>query len=132
MELEQLRSLALTWSGLLAALAALVIALFLRRLLSEARRGRGRATVIVLLLAPLVHVVAHGLGAAGFTAASAILDVLDVVLLGFGITGILGMLVFDIALGRAGPVPAIARDILQSAAFLLVVLGALHHAGVNP
>jgi small-conductance mechanosensitive channel/CRP-like cAMP-binding protein len=132
MELEQLRNLALTWSGLLAALAALVIALFLRRLLPASRRRRGRATVIVLLIAPLVHFLAHGLGAVGFTAASAVLDVFDVLLIGFGVTGILGMLVFDITLDRAGAVPAIARDILLSAAFLVVVLGALHHAGVNP
>src|SRR4051812_21951593 len=78
MELERLRSLALTWSGLLAALAALVLALFLRRLLPESRRRRGRSTVVVLLIAPLVHFLAHGLGAVGFPTASAVLDVIDV------------------------------------------------------
>src|SRR6185369_2307799 len=103
----------------------------LRRLLPESRRRRGRATVVILVIAPIIHFIAHGLAVVGASPTAAVLDVLVVVLLGFGATGILGMLVFDIALGRTS-VPTIARDVVQTAAFLFIVLGALSGSGVNP
>ncbi|MEO7331546.1 MAG: mechanosensitive ion channel family protein, partial [Minicystis sp.] len=92
---------------------------------------RGRATVVILIAAPLVHFLAHGLSVIGATGTAALLELFIVALLGFGFTGILGMLVFDIVLGRTS-VPTILRDIFQTLAFLVIVLLTLAHSGVNP
>jgi small-conductance mechanosensitive channel/CRP-like cAMP-binding protein len=128
---QRLQQIALTWTGLLATIAALLLALFLRRLLPENRRRRGRVTVAVLAIAPLVHFVAHGLLLLGATTTSAVLEIVMVVLLGAGITGLLGMLVFDLALARTS-VPTIVRDILQALAFLVLIVVALRNSGINP
>ncbi len=128
---ERLQSLALTWNGLLASLAAFAAALFLRRLLPEDRRRRGRLTVLILGLAPLCHFLSHGLMVLGATTTSGVISLLVVALGGLGLAGLLGMLLFDIVLGRSST-PTIVRDVLQMAVFFAIVLFTLGHSGVNP
>jgi len=110
---ERLRGLGLTWSGLAATLTALVAALFLRRLLPRDRAQRGKATVVLLAVAPVLHFLATGVGALGFRVPSAILQLVNLLFLAFGITGAVGLLVFDVTLGRTR-IPTIARDVVQA------------------
>jgi small-conductance mechanosensitive channel/CRP-like cAMP-binding protein len=128
---ERLRGLGLTWSGLAATLIALVAALFLRRLLPRDRAQRGKATVALLAVAPALHFLATGVGLLGFRAPSAILELVNLLFLAFGITGAVGLLVFDVTLGRTR-VPTIARDVVQALAFMVVFFGVLHASGFEP
>jgi small-conductance mechanosensitive channel/CRP-like cAMP-binding protein len=128
---ERLRGLGLTWSGLAATLIALVATLFLRRLLPPDRAHRGKATVVLLAVAPVLHFFATGVGLLGFPASSAVLHLCTLLFLALGITGAVSLLVFDVTLGRTR-VPTIARDILQALAFMLVFFGVLRESGFDP
>jgi small-conductance mechanosensitive channel/CRP-like cAMP-binding protein len=127
----RLGGVGLTWSGLAAALIALVAALFLRRLLPAERESRGKASVALLVVAPPLHFVATGVGFLGHPKTAALLHLVDLLVVALGITGTASLLVFDVLLSRTR-VPTIARDIVQVLAFLLVFFGVLQVGGIDP
>jgi len=127
----RLSHLELTWTGLFVMIGAFVAVLFLRRLLPPARRHRGRLSAMLLGAAPILHLVATGVGLLGAKAASAAIHLLNLLFVIGGVTGVASMVVFDIVLGRT-KVPTITRDLSQAIGFVLVLLGVLHSGGINP
>lgn len=127
----RLQHLELTWAGVLFALGTAVAVLFLRRLLPEGRRNRGRLSTALLFCGPALHFIATGFRLVGATNVSANLHLLNIVCFALGAVGAAGMIVFDIALGRTN-VPPIVRDITLAAAFVGALFGVLRSGGVNP
>jgi small-conductance mechanosensitive channel/CRP-like cAMP-binding protein len=127
--IEHLARVNVSWTALALAVATGIVALFLRLLLPETVRGRGKLPVLFLFLSFLVRVAAIPLATAsvtkGFNLASAFL-------LAMGMTGIGGMLVFDLFLMRIGVrVPTILRDILLAIGFVIAVFSILRYSGAN-
>src|SRR5262245_47349187 len=106
----------LTWPGLILLVGGFVASLFLRRLLPEHRRHRGRLGVLLLGLGPILHLIATALGLAGLESMSATLHLLNIFLVLVGITGVLSMLVFDVVLAHSA-IPTITRDLVQTSVF---------------
>jgi small-conductance mechanosensitive channel len=129
--LEQLRPFVPDWTGLSLLVAGFVVTLLLRRWLPEGRRDRGRLTLLMLLLAPVLHLVASGLELAGVSAVGSPLHAVVLLLVLMGTAGAATFAVFDVALGRA-PVPTLVRDIVQTALFAGLALGVAHSAGFEP
>ena len=127
----RLRQYEVGWIGLFLLTFAFVAVLFLRRLLPEGRRHRGRVSVLLLGVAPILHLVATGMGLLGAPAAAAALHLLNILLVVFGATGTAGMLVFDLALGRTH-IPTIVRDFTQAVAFGVIVFVILRSGGIHP
>ena len=127
----RLRQFELGWGGLGALVLAFVVALLLRRALPEGRRNRGKISVLLLGCAPVFHLVATGLALAGAPSASAALHLLNIVVVIVALTGVLTMVIFDLALGRTS-VPTILRDFTQVAAFGALAFIVLHSGGLQP
>ncbi len=118
-----------SWAALVAALITAVVAVFLRLLLPESVRRRGKWPIVFLTLSVLVRVIAIPLEShavtKGFNLASALL-------LAMGMTGIGGMLVFDLFLARIGVrVPTILRDLLLAIGFVIAVFSIARYSGAN-
>ena len=129
---DRLMAMEPAWSELVTAIVGTVAVLFVRRLLPPEQRGRGKTPLAALLLALVL--MAFATVAAAFAAGTAarILGFLEAVLLAFGLTGLAGMLVFDVGFGRARVrVPTILRDLIQAVAFFIVLMGILREFGVN-
>jgi len=127
----RLRHFELTWTGLFLLIAAFVAVLFLRRLLPERRRHRGRLSVLLLGVAPVLHLIATGFGLIGAPSISAALHLLNLCIVVVAATGVLGMIVFDLALGRTA-VPTIARDLVQAGIFGGILFVVLRSGGIDP
>src|SRR5262249_43555436 len=54
-----------------------------------------------------------------------------VLLLAFGLTGLSGLVLFDLAFRNRLTMPTILRDIVQAAAFFIILLIVLRRSGVN-
>lgn len=119
------------WTGLFFLTAGFVVALFLRRWLPEHRRHRGRTSVLLLGLGPVLHLLATGIGLLGLASVSATLHLLNVFVVLLGITGVSSLVVFDIVLGRTA-LPTITRDLLQTAVFFALSFGVLRSGGLDP
>jgi small-conductance mechanosensitive channel len=118
------------WTGLGALVFAFLVALALRRALPEDRRHRGRVSLVLLGAAPLVHLFATGVALLGGARAAAALHLVNLTAVIFATAGLLGMLVFDVILGRTR-VPTILRDFAQTTAFGVIVIVILRSAGVD-
>lgn len=130
---QRLQHLQLTWAGLLVLIAVQTAALFLRRLLPPDRQHRGRITSYLLPLVPVLSLVARGLSAMGLVAMGAWLHVFNVGLTVVAVTGIAGMLVFDIGLARTPlAVPDLVRDLVYVLLFSLMALAVLDSGGIHP
>ncbi|MBI4511871.1 MAG: mechanosensitive ion channel [Deltaproteobacteria bacterium] len=129
---ERVHHMQLSFGGIAATLVALVVVLFLRRLLPEGKRNRGKAPLFFLVLALLLRGAAIAADAAFAPTAFAILNFLTLAFLSFGISGVVDMLLFDILLSRTRVrVSKILRDLLQAAAFFFIIMGVLKQSGVN-
>jgi small-conductance mechanosensitive channel/CRP-like cAMP-binding protein len=127
--IEHLARVNVSWTALALAVATGIVALFLRLLLPETVKGRGKLPVLFLFLSFLVRVIAVPIESVaitkGFNLASAFL-------LALGMTGIGGMLVFDLFLMRIGVrVPTILRDILLAIGFVIACFSILRYSGAN-
>lgn len=114
-------------------LLAWVVVLFLRRLLPESRRSRGRWGSYALGVAPLLHLLASGFALAGLESASVLLHLCNLALVTTAVANVAGMVVFDIALARTRfAIPDLVRDLTQLALIALITISVLHSAGINP
>lgn len=130
---HRLRYLELTWTALFALVACWVGVLFLRRLLPEGRRERGRWSAYGLGVAPLLHLLATGLGLVGLPAVGASLHLANVALIVASATGVLSMLLFDVALARTRfAVPDIVRGFAHALLLLIILVGVLRGGGIDP
>lgn len=129
---EVISKVQVSWGEFLLTLLILVGLLFLRRLLPPDRKKRGRAALVLLALSLILRLVADGLGYLEYATGMNILGFIAVLLMAFGITGVIALLVFDILLARARVnVPELVRDILQAVAFVVIIIGVLQSHGVN-
>jgi small-conductance mechanosensitive channel/CRP-like cAMP-binding protein len=120
------------WEGILLTLAVLLAMLFVRRLLPPDRRRRGRVHLVFLALSFLLRLAVGGLMTFEMSEAGTVVGFISILLLAFGMTGLIALVVFDISLPRVHvEVPSLVRDILQGLAFLVIIIFVLQGAGVN-
>jgi small-conductance mechanosensitive channel/CRP-like cAMP-binding protein len=130
--LERLRHIQPSYAGLVLLVASLLVVLFLRRLLPASQRHRGKAPLLFLILSLILRLAATVAAVSDATSLWTVCHLLDMLFLAFGITGVCGMLVFDIALGHTRlRVPPILRDLIQAAVFAVIVMSVLRKSGVN-
>lgn len=130
--IEHFRNIHPSWTGLSVAIVAAVVCLFMRRLLPAGEHRRGRLPILFLLLSVLLRVLAMPIEAAGAATLLTILNLVAVLLLAFGLVGVVGMALFDVFLLRLGVrVPSILRDLIQGVAFIVAIMGVLRQSGVN-
>jgi len=127
----RLKHFELGWSGLAALTTAFVVVLFLRRRLPPSRRHRGRVSVLLLGLGPVLHLVATGIRVAGAPGVSNTLHITNLFLVMLGVAGAVGMVFFDLALGRS-QIPTIVRDVSQTVVFGVIVFVVFRSGGLNP
>src|SRR5687768_4834412 len=118
---ERLRHFELGWAGLAGLTAGFVLMLFLRRLLPPGRRNRGRISLLLLGIGPVLHLAATGLRLLGAPTLSGTLHLINMALILLGIAGTASLVVFDILLGRSR-IPTIVRDLVQFAIFGVMVI----------
>jgi small-conductance mechanosensitive channel/CRP-like cAMP-binding protein len=129
---DQYSQLHISWTAMAMAFVAAVGTLFLRRLLPEAGRARGKLPILFLIISIILRLVAVPVEIwatpkvlAGFNLAAAIS-------LTVGLTGISGMVIFDLFLLRVGVrVPTILRGILLVIAFVIALMTILRQSGAN-
>jgi len=130
---QRLRHLELGWTGLGFMVLCWVGVLFLRRLLPDDRRKRGRFSSYALGVAPLLHLVATGFSLAGLDGVAGALHLCNLALVTTAAAGVAGMVLFDIVLARTRfAVPDLMRDLTQVAILGLIVMAVLQSAGVPP
>ena len=130
---RRLQHLELGWTGLGFMLLCWVGVLFLRRLLPDSRRKRGRFSSYALGAAPLVHIVAAAFELAGLDTVAAALHLCNLGLVTTAAAGVAGMILFDIVLARTRfAVPDLMRDLTQVAIMGLIAMAVLQSAGVPP
>jgi small-conductance mechanosensitive channel/CRP-like cAMP-binding protein len=131
--LDTLIQMRFSWGHVITAVLGMILALALSRL-SIGRLHRRRVTIIVAALAVslLLHMTGIGFDVLVKGGAPSALNAGAVLLLAFGLTGLLGLLVFDLGFRRARlDVPTILRDILQAIVFFIILLVVLRRSGVN-
>src|SRR5688572_15999723 len=95
-----LEKVEVSWTGALVTFGLLVGLLFLRRLLPPDRANRGRVALVFLALALLVRLAAGGAELFDRDSLTRALSFVSILLMAFGITGVIAVLVFDILLAR--------------------------------
>src|SRR5262245_56456951 len=116
---ESLMRMQFSWAHVIVAVLAIGLALTLSRLaLGRPYRRRVLIIVVALAVSLLLHVLKMGIDVVVREGAPSALSGGAVLLLAFGITGLLGLLVFDLGFRRARlEVPTILRDIAQAIVF---------------
>jgi small-conductance mechanosensitive channel len=127
---EVLQQVRVSWAAFIFTFVMLVGLLFVRRLLPPDRRRRGRIALILLALSIILRLAAVATDALGRD--PAVLNFLSILLMAFGITGVVALLAFDIGLARTRvSIPELVRDIVQVFAFAIITIAVLQYAGVN-
>lgn len=129
---ERLSHVQLSWVGLATNVVALVLLIALRRWLPPDLRGRSKAPIFFLIVDLLLRIAAASSAAAGLFRAWGVLNLLGVLFLAFGVSGVADMLVFDFVLRRFRVrFPSVLRDLLQAFAFVVAILLVVRRSGVN-
>jgi len=128
---SRLDEIAPAWAGYSTAFGALVVLLILRRFIAPASRWRTRTPTLFLLLTMALRLAASMSIATGYWQAWGVLNLLSVLCLVVGLTGLAGVVVFDVALRRR-PAPAVVRDLLQIMLVTAIFLGILSQHGFDP
>ena len=123
-----------TWMSPATALVTLLALFAARRMLPREERHHGRTLIVFLAAGALVGLLRLGLFALGAadTAAAVLLGLITTFCVSIGAVGT-GIIVFLVLIpGRLRlRVPAIVRDSVQAAAFVMIAFAALTHSGVN-
>jgi small-conductance mechanosensitive channel len=131
--IERLLLIGQTWTGTTATLLTLVILLVLRRLLPGGHRKRGAASVFFLCVALLSGLSATPALRMGAYTAWGGLSFLNLVSLVCGVTGLAGLVVFDLLLPRLHvQIPSLVSDLLQLSVVVLMVMTILYQRGLDP
>jgi small-conductance mechanosensitive channel/CRP-like cAMP-binding protein len=115
-------------AGFLTALVLLATAVLLRQVLDPERRGRIRNAIAFLILALIFPLAAAGIPMA--TAARDVIELLAILFLIVGGSGVAGVIVFDVALARMR-LPSLLRDLAQATAVVLIVMAVLRKSGFD-
>src|SRR5262245_18257143 len=114
------------WGGFVITLAGFIGLLFLRRLLPPDRKKRGRVGLAMLALSLVLRLGAGGLRAMAEGGPGGVLAFLAILLMAFGFTALVALLVFDILLARLRVrIPELVRDLLQALAFAIIIVAIL-------
>lgn len=131
--LDTLAHTRFSWGHLTTGVIAVMVALWLLRY-AVGRLHRRRIHIILGALGASIalHLTSIAIGVLTHEPAPHALGAGAVLLLAFGLTGLLGLVVFDLGFRRARlEVPTILRDIAQAVVFFIVLLVVLRQSGVN-
>jgi small-conductance mechanosensitive channel/CRP-like cAMP-binding protein len=129
---ERWANVDVSWTAVTLAFVGAIAALFLRRLLPEAGRDRGRLPILFLALSVLVRLAAVPFEMMTSGGVVLGLNLAAAISLALGLTGIVGTIAFDLILLRLRVrVPSILRGILLLVAFAIALLTILHENGAN-
>lgn len=131
--LDTLSQMRFSWGHVVTGVVGIIVALLLlSRAVGREHRRRVFVIVVALSAAILLHFTALGLDLVTHGDQERPLHAVAVLLLAFGLTGLVGLVVFDLGFRRARlEVPTIARDIAQAVAFFIILLIVLRRSGVN-
>jgi small-conductance mechanosensitive channel/CRP-like cAMP-binding protein len=127
----RVEQIAPSWAGYSTILLALVVVIGLRRLLPIESRSRTRTPMGFLVIALGLRLAAPAALWAGYWQAWGLLNFLSLLCLVVGLTGIAGVLVFDLALRRR-PTPAVLRDMIQILLVGTIFIAILTEHGFDP
>jgi small-conductance mechanosensitive channel/CRP-like cAMP-binding protein len=131
--LNQLLVLGQTWTGATFASFLILLTVLFRRALPFEHRTRTIAPLIFLSLAVVAGLsaaVALKFGAYTLWGVFSLLDLLGLIV---GITSLVGIVIFDLALTRTRfRVPSLIRNLIHTSLLLLIVLTILYQRGLDP
>jgi small-conductance mechanosensitive channel/CRP-like cAMP-binding protein len=127
---SRLEQLAPARLGAAVVVVSLLVLLGLRLVLPPPARARTQAPAVLLLLALAFRLVGGALQGFGFSGAAGVLNVLAILFLVLGATGVAAVLLFDVVLRRR-PVAAVVRDLTQYVLAVGIVLAMLSQSGVD-
>lgn len=131
--IEQLLLIGQTWTGATATLLAILVLLIVRRFLPAEQHKRGTASLFLLCFALTFGLSATVALKAGAYTVWGVLSFLDLLSLVCGLTGLAGLVVFDLVLNRLHVrVPSIVRDLIHLSIVALIVLTILYERGLDP
>ncbi|MGE0685014.1 MAG: cyclic nucleotide-binding domain-containing protein [Candidatus Binatia bacterium] len=130
---NQLLVLGQTWTGATLALFLIFLTVLFRRALPTEHRPRTIAPLFCLSLAfvaGLSATVALKFGAYTLWGVFSLLDLLGLII---GMTSLVGIVIFDLALTRTRfHVPSLIRNLIHVSVLLLIVLTILYQRGLDP
>jgi small-conductance mechanosensitive channel len=130
---ERLLLLGQTWAGTTATLLAIVLLLLLRRLLPAGQYKRGTVSLFFLCSALVFGLSATAALKVGAYTFWGVLSFLDLFSLICGVTGLAGLVMFDLVLNRTRVrVPSILRDLIHLSIVVAIVLTILYQRGFDP
>ena len=131
--IEQLLLIGQTWTGVTATLLAILVLLIVRRFLPAEQHKRGTVSLFFLCFALIFGLSATVALKAGAYTVWGVLSFLDLLSLVCGLTGLVGLVVFDLVLSRLRVrVPSIVRDLIHISIVALIVLTILYERGLDP
>jgi small-conductance mechanosensitive channel len=131
--LNQLLVLGQTWTGSVLTLLGAALLLFLRRFLPKEQQRHINTPLFFLLLAFVLGLGATVMLKSGAYTVWGILSFLNLLCLIVGVTSLVGLLVFDLALNRTRVrVPALVRNLIQLSIIFLIVVTILYQRGLDP
>jgi small-conductance mechanosensitive channel/CRP-like cAMP-binding protein len=127
----RLDEVAPAWAGFSTIVLAILVLLGIRRFLPAESRPRTRTPLVFLAIALGLRLAARATLAVGLWQAWGLLNFVSLLCLVVGLTGIAGVLAFDVALRRRRT-PAVLRDLVQIAVVAAVFLAILTEHGFDP
>jgi cytochrome c oxidase subunit IV len=131
--IEQLLLIGQTWTGATATLLAILILLIVRRFLPAEQHKRGTVSLFFFCFALTFGLSATVALKVGAYTVWGVLSFLDLLSLVCGLTGLAGLVVFDLVLNRLHVrAPSIVRDLIHLSIVALIVLTILYECGLDP
>lgn len=130
---NQLLVLGQTWTGATLALFLMLLTVLFRQVLPPKHRARTIAPFIFLSLAFVSGLSAPVALKFGAYTLWGVFSLLDLLFLIVGITSLVGIVIFDLALTRTRfHVPSLIRNLLHTGVLFLIVLTILYQRGLDP
>jgi small-conductance mechanosensitive channel/CRP-like cAMP-binding protein len=129
---SQLTSVQVSWTGFAVTIGGLIAVLFARRLLQADQAKRGRGALLLLTVALLARLIAIPLEYFEALTVAGFLNFLTVLFTAFGLTGLIAMLLFDIAARRVNlRLNPVLHGVLEAIAYIVTGFVVLKSSGVN-
>jgi small-conductance mechanosensitive channel len=131
--LNQLLVLGQTWPGAIIALSFIILTLLFRKILPAEQRARTSAPLLFLSFAFVLGITATVVVKFGAYTLWGVLSLLDLLCLIIGVTSLIGIVVFDLALTRTRfRTPSLIRNLIHASVLLLIVFAILYQRGLDP
>jgi small-conductance mechanosensitive channel/CRP-like cAMP-binding protein len=128
----RLTKVQVSWGGFAVTIGGLIAVLFARRLLQSDQAKRGRGALLFLTIALLARLIAIPLEYLGAETVGGFLNFVTVLFTVFGLTGLISMLLFDIAARRIGlRINPVLQGLLEALAYVISGFVVLKSSGVN-